>query len=66
MNISTRFVDMKDDVQFILNRIMISHARCQSTKENALIVKIIIQFNSFNAKSKLRKRTKSLIYDARS
>jgi hypothetical protein len=34
-------------------------------KKNALIVKAIIQFNSFNVRLKLQKRTKSLIYDAR-
>ncbi len=52
MNILTKFVDMKDDVQFVLNRIMILHAKCRSTKKNALIVKIITQFDFFNAKSK--------------
>jgi hypothetical protein len=51
MNILTKSVDMKDDVQFVLNRIMISHAKCRLTKENALIVKTIIQSDFFNARS---------------
>ncbi len=66
MNILTKSVDMKNDAQFVLNHIMTLHAKCQSTKENALIVKTIIQFHSFNARSELQKKTQSLIYDARS
>jgi hypothetical protein len=49
--ISTRFVDINDDVQSASNRIMIQRAKYQSTKENVLIVKAIIRFNRFNARS---------------
>ncbi len=49
---STRFVDISDDAQFVSSRIMILRAEYRSTKENVLIVKTIIRFDHFNAKSK--------------
>jgi hypothetical protein len=52
MIISIKFVDMNDDVQFVSNRIMIQRAKYRLTKKNVLIVKTIIRFNHFNAKSK--------------
>jgi hypothetical protein len=55
---STRFVDTSNNVQSALNRMMIQRAKYQWTKKNALIVKAIISFHHFNAKSKHSKKTK--------
>ncbi len=48
---STRSVDMSDDVQSASSRIMIQRAKYRSTRKNVLIVKTIIRFDRFNAKS---------------
>jgi hypothetical protein len=49
---STKSVDMNDDVQSASSRIMIQRAKYRSTRKNVLIVKTIIRFDRFNARSK--------------
>jgi hypothetical protein len=48
---SIHIISTSNDVQSVSNRIMIQRAKYQWTRKNVLIVKTIIRFNHFNAKS---------------